>query len=173
MEWLWEKQHMTGIGTWMSNRKGYPVALKTPGPNKSSEIYYQIDGPLAMVRYSTVTKSSGAVSIVVLTTRTPLQGVTIDEQKKPALFKLYDFTKTGMSYEKMGNEWLLLLSICVIVNFCNFAVNLCDHFVLLSICATRMLCYQSVRLRCFAVNLCDYVALLSICSTILPVCQSV
>ena len=95
MEWLWSKQDMTGIGTWMSNRKGYPPALKTPGCNKSSEIYYQDDWPLVLVRYSTVTKSSGAVSVVLLTTRKPLHGVTDDEQRKPATFKLYDFTKTG------------------------------------------------------------------------------
>lgn len=87
---------MTGLGTFQSNRKGFPSALKTPGANKSSEVYYQVDGPLSLVRYSTVTKSSGAVSVVLLTTRKPMLGVTRDEQRKPAMFKLYDFTKTGL-----------------------------------------------------------------------------
>ena len=95
MEWLRENQHMTGLGTFQSNRKGYPKSLKVPGDNKSSEVYYQVDGPLVLVRYSTVTKSSGPVSVVILTTRKPLLGVTNDEQRKPATFKLYDFTKTG------------------------------------------------------------------------------
>lgn len=30
-----------------------------------------------------------------MTTRKPIEGVTKDEIKKPAIFKLYDFTKTG------------------------------------------------------------------------------
>ena len=94
-EWLWNEQKMTMIGTFQSNRRGFPVELKKPGPNKSSTIFYQVDGPLVLVQYSTVNKSTGAVSIVVLTTRTPIDGVTKDEQQKPAIFKLYDFTKTG------------------------------------------------------------------------------
>ena len=30
-----------------------------------------------------------------MTTRKPIEGVTKDEIKKPAIFKLYDFAKTG------------------------------------------------------------------------------
>lgn len=35
------------------------------------------------------------ISVVILTTRKPIEGVTKDEIKKPAIFKLYDFSKTG------------------------------------------------------------------------------
>ena len=94
-EWLWNEQKMTMIGTFQSNRKGFPAELKKPGPNKTSSIFYQVDGPLVLAQYCTVTKSKGAVSIVILTTRTPMDGVTQDDQQKPAIFKLYDFTKTG------------------------------------------------------------------------------
>lgn len=86
---------MTMIGTWQSNRKGFPSVLKNPGPDKTSTIYYQVDGPLVLVQYCTVTKSKGPVSIVILTTRSPMEAVTSDAQQKPAIFKLYDFTKTG------------------------------------------------------------------------------
>jgi len=37
----------------------------------------------------------GAVSVVILSTRKPIEGVTKDANKKPTIFKLYDFTKTG------------------------------------------------------------------------------
>ena len=30
-----------------------------------------------------------------MTTRKPIEGVTKDDTRKPAIFKLYDFTKTG------------------------------------------------------------------------------
>ena len=94
-EWLWNEQKMTMIGTFQSNRKGFPAELKKPGPKKTSSIFYQVDGPLVLAQYCTVTKSKGAVNIVILTTRTPMDGVTQDDQQKPAIFKLYDFTKTG------------------------------------------------------------------------------
>ena len=94
-EWLFEKHHMTMIGTFQSNRKGFPQDLKLPGPPYSSALYYLKDGPLCLVQYSVKNKSKGNMSVVALTTRVPIEGVTKDELQKPQILKLYDFTKAG------------------------------------------------------------------------------
>ena len=42
------------------------------------------------------------ISVVAMTTRKQIEGVTKDVIRKPALFKLYDYTMTG--YNRMENR---------------------------------------------------------------------
>ena len=98
---------ITLVGTWQSNRKGSPEELKTvSGDEQTSTIWYQVNNDretvpaeqrnkIRICNYVTKRKSS-TKQVVILTTTEPLQGVTLDDNmKKPALFKLYDYTKTG------------------------------------------------------------------------------
>ena len=50
---------------------------------------------MALCSYNVKTKSKGKKNVLMLTTIRPLLGITKDDKKKPALYKLYDFTKGG------------------------------------------------------------------------------
>ena len=96
VRWLYERK-ITAIGTMMLNRKGVPGVFKDikQRENQSSEIYWEIDGPVCISSY-VVSTSKGKKNVVMLTTTHPLLGTTKDDGKeKPALYKLYDFTKGG------------------------------------------------------------------------------
>ena len=99
---------ITLVGTWQSNRKGFPEELKTVcGNEKTSTIWYQVGDDrktvpaelrnrIRLCSYVTKRKFSKKNQVVILTTTDPIKGVTMDDNtKKPALFKLYDYTKTG------------------------------------------------------------------------------
>ena len=99
---------ITLVGTWQSNRKGFPEELKiVSGDEFSSTIWYQVDdtnnsvsnkNAIRLCSYVTKRKSGKQNQVVLLTTSTtyPLKGVTMDDNvRKPALLKLYDFTKGG------------------------------------------------------------------------------
>lgn len=62
----------------------------------SSEIFWEKeDGDLSLSSY-TVKTSKGLRNVLMLSTMRPLLGVTRDDgNNKPALYKLYDFTKGG------------------------------------------------------------------------------
>ena len=104
--WLLEKD-ITMIGTLQSNRREIPPEIKDISTREilSTETYWEQDGDLSLSSY-VVRASSGKKNILMLTTMRPLPGVTSDDgKKKPALYKLYDFTKGGMDIvdQKFGN----------------------------------------------------------------------
>ena len=98
---------LTLTGTWQSNRKGFPEQLRSAsGDVHSSTIWYQIEDHRAvpaekkniirLCNYVTKQKSGKKKQVVILTTTYPVKGITMDDKaKKPALFKFYDYTKTG------------------------------------------------------------------------------
>ena len=104
-DWLFRKS-ITTIGTMQHNRVGIPKELKTVENKEelSSEIFWEVGGAKRFVSY-TVKTSKGKKNVIMLTTAEPLLGVTMDDNKsKPALIKLYDFTKGGTDIvdQKMG-----------------------------------------------------------------------
>ena len=104
-EWLLDRK-ITMLGTMRSNRVGIPQYIKETKDKEilSSEIFWQKDASCNISNY-TVKTSKGKKAVIVLSTLNPIRGVTIDdEKKKPALYKLYDFTKGGTDIvdQKMG-----------------------------------------------------------------------
>ena len=94
--WLLEKD-ITMIGTFQTNQRGIPPEMKDIKTREpfSSETYWEKGGEMALSSY-VVKTSTGKKNILMLTTVRPLLGVTSDDDKcKPALYKLYDFTKGG------------------------------------------------------------------------------
>lgn len=95
--WLLEK-NITCVGTLMSNRIGIPGDIKTTKDRAtlSSKMYWEKEsGDLVITSY-VVNTSKGKKNILILSTTKPLRCITRDDSKqKPAVFKLYDFTKGG------------------------------------------------------------------------------
>ena len=88
-----------------SNRVGILASIKDTKDREdpSSEIYWEEEGVRNISSY--VVKSSGKKNVLLLSTLDPILGVTKDDEKqKPALYKLYDFTKGGTDIvdQKMG-----------------------------------------------------------------------
>ena len=96
-QWLLSKG-ITSIGTIMSNRIGLPDDAKlTKGRAiHSTKVYWEQEKEdLVLTSYS-VNTSQGLKNVLMLSTVQPLLGVTADDdKKKPAIMKLYDFTKGG------------------------------------------------------------------------------
>ena len=97
---------MTMVGTLQQNRKGIPPEIKvlTRREILSSEIYWEENSELVLCTY-VVSTSSGKKNVLLLTTTQPLLGNTMDDGKnKPAIYKLYDFTKGGTDIvdQRMG-----------------------------------------------------------------------
>lgn len=97
-EWLF--QHgITIVGTLQANRRGIPPAVKETAGR--AEFSYQVhwsttNRNLSLHSYVVKTKSTGPRNVLLLTTMKPILGVTKDDGKcKPAIYKLYDFTKGG------------------------------------------------------------------------------
>ena len=90
------------------NRVGIPNEIKsTEGREfQSSETFWEKSkGDLSLTSYISKT-SKGKKNVLVLTSTRPLQGVTKDDgKKKPAIIKLYDFTKGGTDVvdQRMGS----------------------------------------------------------------------
>ncbi len=55
--------------------------------------------------YVVCTKSTGKRNVLVLSTFLPIIGTTKDKQKKPAIMKVYDYTKGGTDImdQRMSN----------------------------------------------------------------------
>ena len=105
-DWLFDKK-ITTVGTLMANRVGIPQAFKeTAGKEQlSSSIFWEEGGHKSLNSYIVKT-SKGVKNVMILSTMQPIQGITRDDdKKKPALFKLYDFTKGGTDIidQKMGS----------------------------------------------------------------------
>ena len=105
-DWLFDRK-ITMVGTMQTNRVGIPPGIKdtTNRDTLSSEIYWQEDGNCNISSY-VVKTSKGKKNVLVLSTIEPLLGTTNDDEKrKPALYKLYDFTKGGTDIvdQKIGS----------------------------------------------------------------------
>lgn len=97
-DWLLTKD-ITALGTLDQSRKGIPPQIKEVNAreDKSYEVYKEkCQGKMYLNSYVKQTKSKGLRNVLLLSTLPPLLGVTKDDnQKKPAIYKLYDFTKGG------------------------------------------------------------------------------
>ena len=106
-EWLLAKK-ITCIGTLQHNRKGIPPGIKEIKDREvlSSEIYWEKEQNIMTMSSYVVTTSKGKKNVLLLSTHSPLLGITKDDDKqKPGLYKLfYDFTKGGTDIvdQKMG-----------------------------------------------------------------------
>ena len=103
--WLYER-NITCVGTMQINRKGIPNEIKDFKHREplSTEIYWQENGPLSLSSY-VVKTSTGKKNVLMLSTLNPILGTTKDDNReKPALYKLYDFTKGGTDIvdQRMG-----------------------------------------------------------------------
>lgn len=95
-EWLLDRK-ITMLGTMQANRVGIPPVIKETKDREilSIETYWEKNGSRNISSY-VVKTSKGKKSVIVLSTLDPIRGVTKDdEKKKPASYKLYDFTKGG------------------------------------------------------------------------------
>ena len=103
-DWLLKK-NITMIGTIMSNRVGIPKEIKDiqNRDDNSYLLFWRSDGLCNLSSYVSKSKK-GKKNVLVVSTVEPLMGVTKDEVKKPAVIKLYDFSKGGMDIadQKMG-----------------------------------------------------------------------
>ena len=97
-KWLYS-EGLTMVGTIQSNRIGIPTELKSveARENFSSTVHFELpEKKIALCSYNVKTKSKGKKNVLLLTTTRPLAGTTKDDGKcKPAIYKLYDFTKGG------------------------------------------------------------------------------
>jgi hypothetical protein len=97
-EKLLEKK-MTLVGTLRSNRKGITKEMKNmDGREENSTVVWweKERGKMTLTSYVVNTKSKGKKNVLVLSTipALPDMGVTKDDgKKKPAVIKLYDYTK--------------------------------------------------------------------------------
>ena len=107
---------ITVIGTLQHNRRGLPAEIKTveKREEQSYKMYYEEKkGKMTLHSYFVKTKSKGLKNILVQSTTQPLLGTTKDDGKvKPALLKLYDFTKGGTDImdQRIGSYSLKTMS---------------------------------------------------------------
>ena len=92
-------QNITCVGTLQSNRRGIPNEIKNVAERErfSYECFWESsENKPVLHSYVVPTKSSGKRNVLLLSTVQPILGVTKDYgKKKPAIYKLYDFTKGG------------------------------------------------------------------------------
>ena len=92
-------RNMTFVGTLQSNRRDIPIELKNVVERKrfSCQCFWESsENTLVLYSYVFPTKSSDQHNALLLSTVELILGVTIgDGKKKPAICKLYDFTKAG------------------------------------------------------------------------------
>ena len=91
--------NITCVGTIKANRKGIPVEVKEL-PIREPYMYECFwkakESKLSLHSYVVNTKSSGKRNVLLLFTMQPILGTTKDNGKqKPAIYKLYDYTKEG------------------------------------------------------------------------------
>ena len=96
-EWLLS-EGITALGTIDASRRGIVPEIKatTEKQDKSFELYWEKLMVNFVSTYVTHTKSKGMKSVLLLSTVSPLWGITNDDsRKKTAIHKLYNFTKGG------------------------------------------------------------------------------
>ena len=91
--------NITCVGTLQANRKGIPMELKSTSgrqPLSYKCFWENKNEKLVLHSYAVKTKSTGLRNVLLLSSMPPLLGTTKDDgKKKPAIYKLYDFTKGG------------------------------------------------------------------------------
>ena len=105
-QWLLDRR-ITSVGTLQSNRKGIPAEIKEikDRETNSYEIYWEKDNGISNL-HSYVVKiiSSGKRNVLLLSAVPPFLATTKDDSKgKPAIYKLYDFSKGGTDIS--GQKW--------------------------------------------------------------------
>ena len=96
-KWLLERD-ITCIGTIKAHRKGIPPEIKNVSNRDvgSYEIFWnEPEKRINLNSYVVNTKSSGKRNVLMLSTIHPILGISKDVKPKPALYKLYDYTKGG------------------------------------------------------------------------------
>jgi len=101
--------NITCIGTLQSNKKGIPTEIKQI--NEREEFSYKYfweseQKKLVLHSYVVKTKSTGLRNVLMLSSLPPLLGtVKNDRKRKPAIYKVYDFTKGGTDIvdQRMAN----------------------------------------------------------------------
>ena len=97
-EWLLAR-NMTVVGTIMANKEEIPVSLKNANSraHQSYETYWIEDDPrVTLHSYAVKTKTKRMKNILIMSSAPVIQAVTKDDgKKKPAVLKIYDFTKGG------------------------------------------------------------------------------
>ena len=92
--------NITFVGTLQSNRRDIPIEVKYVAERErfSCQCFWESsENRLVLYSYVFPTKSSGQRSVLLLSTVELILGVRLDDDKnKPAICKLYDFTKAGM-----------------------------------------------------------------------------
>ena len=97
VNWLLE-HGITTVGTLNTIRIGIPDEIKQTIDRKEFSATYHVDssGNLYLTSYAVRTKSKGKNNVLVLAIMRPFPGATRDDgYHKPAIIKLYDFTKGG------------------------------------------------------------------------------
>ena len=95
--WLLER-NITTVGMLQANRKGIPEEVKHVGSRDSNsyEVFWDKSGKLVLNFYIVNTKSSGKRNVLLLSTMHPILEAAKDNLRlKPAIYKLYDYTKGG------------------------------------------------------------------------------
>ena len=105
--WLLNDKRVTCVGTLMANRKGIPAAIKMVDHREilSTEFYWSDVDNIVLGSYVVSCSTKKKKNVLMLTTLRPILGTTSDDGKnKPALYKLYDFTKGGTDIvdQRMG-----------------------------------------------------------------------
>ena len=95
------------VGTIQSNQKGTGDLKNMENrEDQSTKVYWnEDDGRMSVTSFVVNTKSSGKRNVLFLSMMQPLLSVTkMMEKKKPAIIKLYDFTKgeTDIIDQKMA-----------------------------------------------------------------------
>lgn len=106
-EWLLDHK-ITMVGTLQSNRKGIPEAMKVTTDREVPSyqcVWEEGKKKMSLHSYVVQTKSTGKRNVLLLSTIPPILGVTKDDKKKPAVYKLYDLTKGGTDIvdQRMGS----------------------------------------------------------------------
>jgi len=107
-QWLLT-HNITCVGTLQCNRRGIPSEVKDTKEREllSYQCFWEsTQNQLVLHSYVVTTKSSGRRNVLLLSTVQPILGVTKDDgKKKPAIYKLYDFTKGGTDVmdHRIGN----------------------------------------------------------------------
>ena len=105
--WLLERG-ITTVGTLNTNRIGIPDEIKQTKDREefSATCHVNSSGNLYLTSYAVRTKSKGKKNILVLSTMRSLPGATRDDgYHKPAIIKLYDFTKGGTDILDQLNDY--------------------------------------------------------------------
>ena len=92
------ERNITVISTLNQNRKGLPDEIKNIKERGEFSVKscYETSSPLSLHSYVVKTKSTGKRNVLLLSTHNVYRGVTKDDKRKPYIYKIYDFTKSGV-----------------------------------------------------------------------------